>query len=212
MEHASHYLVDYAGGKLQPGVKLQVDAHLRECPKCLQDLNEMTETLNQVSELRDIAPSNVYFASITPRVHEQLHRRASKSWIDSPIFSRLALPLAAAVIVVALLANIKGLDPSDSAQSPLAPVFEGIDPEVVVDIVIQDARPMPWTTRQAQEIAQAVVGDHLAREHFLQNALTLDFQPYLDEDSAISSQELIQGLDDAQIETLLKKLEERATL
>ncbi|MBI4429897.1 MAG: zf-HC2 domain-containing protein [Ignavibacteriales bacterium] len=211
-DHVSANLVDYVSGKLDAEARLQVEAHVRECQKCQLDLKEVSDALEQVKEFRDKAPSPSYFSSIVPRLREHLDGKAPMPWFDSPAFSKLVLPFATATVAIVLLVNIGGLNASNGTDKALSPLVEGMNPEDVVDMVMQDSPSTPWVTSQTQEVAQAVVSDHLTKGHFLQNALSMDLQSYFTDASLISSQQLLQNLDEEQIETLLKKLEERSSL
>ena len=212
MEHVKILLPDYASGKLEAGMKQVVEGHLRECVTCRQDWDEVTQTFKDVHRFQLSSPSNSYFASLVPRVHERLQRKTPRPWLANPLFEKFGLPLATAILVVGLLVNIKEFDQTNSPQNPLSPVFDGVEPEEIVDIVMQDSRPIPWMTGQVQDVAQALIGDHLTREHFLEDAVASGFQPDFDGDLPISSQQLLRGLDEKQVERLLKKLEERAIL
>ncbi|MBI3003859.1 MAG: zf-HC2 domain-containing protein [Ignavibacteriales bacterium] len=212
MGHADIYLVDYVTGKLEPELRLRVEAHLRDCLKCQQGLEDVSYTFQYAGKVQHSTPASQYFSSIIPHVRERLENRTQWSWTDNPVFSKLALPLGAAAVALALLMNIAQFGPANGSVNPLSPIFYGIEPEDVVDMVVEESPPTPWTTRQTQDVAQAVVGDHLTRGHFLQDALTLDVQPYFYELSTISSQQLLQNFDEAQVEAILKKLEERGTL
>ena len=128
------------------------------------------------------------------------------------MFTKLALPFATAALAIGLLVNIKFFGQEIIPDAALTPMTEGLHPEDVVDFVMEASAPTPWMLGQTQEVAQAIVGEHLTKEHFLQHSMTLGSLPDFDEELPLSGQLLLRDLDEEQVDRLLKKLGERTIL
>lgn len=210
--HVKHLLPDYVLGKIEIEAKSEVERHIEGCPVCSRELAGIRETLNAARRYQPMAPSPGYFRSILPRVRETLGGKTSSSWWTGPVFTKLAVPFATGALAIGLLASINFFGEETNSDNALAPVVEGLSPEDVVDFVMEASRPTLWMVGQTQEVAQAIVGEHLTKEYFLEHAMTLGSQPDFDEELPLSSQQLLRDLNEEQVERLLKKLGERTIL
>ena len=211
IEHVKYLLPDYVLGKIEIEARSEVDRHVESCPVCSRELEDIRGTLNSVRQYQPTTPFPAYFNSILPRVRETLGHKTPDSWWTDPVLTKLALPFATAALAIGLLVNIGFFGREITPNAALTPMAEGLRPEDVVDFVMEASRPI-WMVGQTQEVAQAIVGEHLTKEYFLQHSMTLGSQPDFEEELPFSSQQLLKDLDEEQIDRLLKKLGERTIL
>lgn len=103
-------LSPYLEGELKREEREKLDAHLKECPKCREELSLLEKTIQSVKDLEEVAPP----VNLLTRINEELDKRVLRSrlslvWekmtrpIDIPVAAK-SLALAASILLILYLA------------------------------------------------------------------------------------------------------------
>ena len=102
-------LSPYLEGELEGEKREKFDAHLKECPKCREELSLLEKTIQSVRDLEEVVPP----ANLLVKINEELDKRLLRSrlslvWekmtrpIDIPVPAK-SLALAASILLILYL-------------------------------------------------------------------------------------------------------------
>ncbi|MBI5214339.1 MAG: zf-HC2 domain-containing protein [Ignavibacteriae bacterium] len=97
-------LPDYVVNKLSNGQYSGVQSHLENCPVCRSTANEFSYLLVGMKKFRPKEPSELYFSTILPRVHQRLEAKQKQFQIPEYLF-RFIMPVAMTVVLVMFAVN-----------------------------------------------------------------------------------------------------------
>lgn len=210
-DHVKSLLPDFLHGNVDESLRKGIESHLLECPDCGQEAEDLKNTLSALQEEAPEAVPSRYFATVVPRIRERLERRGQRSWLQAPLVRRVALPLAVAGLAVALLLQMP-FDAHEGTGRSYMSDAETFEPEEVVDMLTQQGELQPLATMAAQEITEATLAgkafERRMAETFLAHGTTFGF----DDLTGISTDQLLNSLDEKEVDALLRKLGERITL
>ncbi len=130
-------LPEFARGKLSVGEATSVAAHLSTCDSCANESNELKALFAVLDRSIVAQPSDAYWSSFIPRLHERIGR-STASWVI-PEQLRIALPASIAILLVFLVSRYDSLESSHESQQIHSIVHELaasdlLDAEQSVDI------------------------------------------------------------------------------
>ena len=102
-------LSPYLEGELKREEKDNLEAHLKECPKCREELSLLEKTIQSVKDLEEVAPPANFLAKINEKLDKRLLRsRLSLIWekMTRPIEMSVpakSLALAASILIILYL-------------------------------------------------------------------------------------------------------------
>lgn len=220
-DHVEYLLPDFVNGKLDEQLKETVELHLRSCPACRLEEERVREAFLYLDAHRSASPGPAYFGTILPRVRQRTEHTGSASSLLSRAFastpsrllSRVALPLAAAAVGIALL-----------LQFPIAPREGGsflnsmrvavgdVSADDVTEAVIDESRQRAFTSplgdhELATAVPDRIVEQHLFTEEFYSQASEVT-GPLFD----VTPSQAVEGLSDSEVDALLQRLAERTML
>jgi len=199
-EEHKYVLPEYLQGTLDDARRREVELHLRECPECRRELDELRVVFHELEGQRVSTPAPAYFASLAPRIRMRLEERQPFRWLRHPIISRIALPLATACLALALLMRIPlGHQASDSELT-----FDAED--VVESLVLNQDPSQIFVTEQTAEAA--IRADVLSRQLAAQ-LVTPGIDPGVHDWIETPTDQLLAELSEDEISLLLQQLEER---
>lgn len=211
LPHVSSLLPDYLNNKLETALKQGVESHLSECSECRQEADRLTELFQALQKETPSSPPSHYFSTIVPRVRERLERRERFSWLQHPVFTRVAMPLAAAALAVALLVRLP-VELQESTSQPLLDRSESLNPEEVAEALVQQHELLPLNTVVVQEIAEATVPAKVFEQQIAEKLIVSSSKQPYDYFSGIPTEQLLNSLNEQEVETLLQRLGERIIL
>ncbi len=97
-------LPDFVVNKLSNGQYSGVHSHLESCADCRITANKFSELLVGLQNVKSKEPSDLYFASILPRVHEKLESKKQSFQIPEYLL-RFILPVAMMLMLVMFAVN-----------------------------------------------------------------------------------------------------------
>ncbi len=97
-------LPDFVLNKVMNGQLSKIQSHLRGCKECQRASDEMQKVMMGLSEVKYEQPSEQYFASILPRVHERVSAK-QKGFRVPEFLIRFAMPFALVLVTIALFSN-----------------------------------------------------------------------------------------------------------
>ncbi len=97
-------LPDFVLNKLMNGQLSKIQSHLSHCKECQKASEDMQQVLLGLSEVKYEQPSEQYFTSILPRVHERIAAK-EKTFRLPEFFMRFAMPIALILVTVTLFSN-----------------------------------------------------------------------------------------------------------
>ncbi len=193
MEHVKFLLTDYLKGTLDASLRQEVEVHLRECADCCKEANDLKSALDKLQEYRSATPSSHYFATILPRVRQRLEQRPSFHITISPLVTRLAMPLAAAMLAVTLLVRVQI---GTNILFPQNGTSISLSSEEISEL---------WLTFLHEDVLSAIPSSAI-EEHLLQKVLTEESIIPSYTVSGVPTRELLKGLDEKEVEELLQRL------
>ncbi len=214
MVHVKSQLPDYLTGQLDAKLRQGVEVHLRECPACRGDYEEMRELIAVLREHRQKQPSRSYFSNVLPRVRERLGSRERFAWIDHPLFVRLVSPLAAAALIAILMLELPLVrqQAEVGGDGELLGMVGAFSTEELSRIVIEQGHHQ-LLVEPVQEITvpHSLVDRVLSRElSFSTGASDPLLVPFTTAGGIPS--ESLNALSEPEVDRLLQRLEERSVL
>ncbi|MGD0339803.1 MAG: zf-HC2 domain-containing protein [Bacteroidota bacterium] len=108
-------LPDFVQGKTSKDDSRIIQEHIQECTDCRKEAEDLREVFTSIlSEGAFSAPSEAYWNTIVPRIHEQLKRRGRRSKFMPGWIYRIVLPLATVSLVIVLLFRNNIFSPATS--------------------------------------------------------------------------------------------------
>ncbi len=212
--HVKSQIPDYLTGQLDSKLRQGVEVHLRECPACLGDYEEMRELIAVLRELRQKQPSRSYFSNVLPRVRERLGSRERFAWIDHPLFVRLVSPLAAAALIAILMLELPLVrqQAEVGGNGELMGMVGAFSTDELLRIVIEQGHHQ-LLVEPVQEITvpHSLVDRVLSRELSLSTGVSDPLLVPFTTAGGIPSESL-NALSEPEVDRLLQRLEERSVL
>lgn len=212
--HVKSSLPDYATGRLDADLRSGVEEHLRSCPSCRQDYEEMQGVVRALRENRGASPAAFYFSSFLPRVRDRLGWQEKSSWMENPLLVRLVGPLTAAALMVILIIELPFNGPHSEVGDggELAGMVGSLSGDEITQVLIEHGnRQLFVSPDQEITVSQAVIDRILSEELSLASG-SMDPSPAPFIMGGGVSSESLNLLSDTQIDFLLQQLEERSTL
>ena len=97
------YLLDYAEQLLDQENHHLVEEHLRHCPKCAQELQEIEQTIHLLQTLPVQSPPETFWPDFTSNVMRQIRKMEPVPWRLRNVFFFPHAKLAIVVLIVLLL-------------------------------------------------------------------------------------------------------------
>jgi hypothetical protein len=212
IEHVEHLLPEYLDGSLTEDLRPGVEAHVKQCALCTSELAALRRTMEALGNHQPSPPASGYFSTVLPRVRERLDQRGASRLFGSPLWLRLALPAAAAAIVLFILLSLPfPAVETESAQNPLQAVVHGTATDELVDVVFDMVPLQPLTTPTVENETSALLGARVLRsDHLLASADIDSIVPDLIVDERMP--EGLDSLNDEELEALVQHLGERTTI
>lgn len=212
--HVKSQIPDYLTGQLDAKLRQGVEVHLRECPACRGDYEEMRELNAVLREHRQKQPSRSYFSNVLPRVRERLGRRERFTWIDHPLFVRLVSPLAAAALIAILMLELPLVrqQAEVGGDDELLGMVGAFSTDELSRIVIEQGHHQ-LLVEPVQEITvpHSFVDRVLSRELSLSTGASDPLLVPFTAAGGIPSESL-NALSEPEVDRLLRRLEERSVL
>lgn len=212
--HVKSLLPDYLTGQLDTGLREEVEVHLRDCPSCRGDYEEMRELVGSLQRYSQKHPSSPYFSSVLPRVRERLGRRGRFAWIDHPLIVRLVSPLAAASLIVILMLELPLVrqQARGGDGGALLGMVEAFSTDELSQIVIEQGHhQLLVATEQEITVPHSFVDRALSRELSLSTGVSDPLLMPFTTMGGITSESL-NALSEPEVDRLLQRLEERSVL
>ena len=92
-------LPDYATGTIDLDERQALEAHLRDCPGCRDELARVQNFFSLLTKERHNAPSQREWNNFPVHVREGIDRKAAHPF-TSPVFLRIALPATISVLLI----------------------------------------------------------------------------------------------------------------
>lgn len=212
--HVKSQIPDYLTGQLDAKLRQGVEVHLRECPACRGDYEEMRELIAVLRAHRQKQPSRSYFSNVLPRVRERLGRRERFAWIDHPLFVRLVSPLAAAALIAILMLELSLVrqQAEVGGDGELLGMVGAFSTDELSRIVIEQGHHQ-LLVEPVQEITvpHSLVDSVLGRELSLSTGASDPLLvPFTTAGGILS--ESLNALSKPEVDRLLQRLEERSVL
>lgn len=212
--HIKSQIPDYLTGQLDAKLRQGVEVHLRECPACRGDYEEMKELIAVLREHRQKQPSRSYFSNVLPRVRERLGSRERFAWIDHPLFVRLVSPLAAAALTAILMLELPlaRQQAEVGGDGELMGMVGAFSTDELSRIVIEQGHHQLLV-----EPVQEITVPHSLVDRVLSTELSLStgasdplLVPFTTAGGILS--ESLNALSEPEVDRLLQRLEERSVL
>jgi hypothetical protein len=212
IEHVESQLPEYLDGTLVGPLREGVDEHLRHCSACRSSLEDLQRTMAMLDRQRTSGPSEIYFATLLPRVRQRLEREESRGLFGAPFVLRFALPVAAAAIALFILLSLPfPTAETEVSHNPLQAVVHGSTTDDLVDIVLDMMPLQPLSTPTVEGETSSLLGATILRgDHLLAGADQESPAEGLTFDSGMPAG--LEQLSDADLEVLVQRLGERTTL
>jgi len=210
-KHVEYLLPDYLNNMLEESLRPLVESHLEECSACRTELKNLRTTFHSLSTYQAPPPADGYFATVLPRVRQRLEGKKPASFFAHPLVARLAVPLAAGAVVLAILLSVPFSERgSENGHNPLQPVLQGLEAVELVDIILDQADRQSLTTQGESETSAFLAVPFLGGDHLPASAGQLSFA-----DEPILGSEMPESLDqlsESNIDVLVAQLGERTIL
>jgi anti-sigma factor RsiW len=219
-DHVEYLLPDYVNGKLEEGLNEAVESHLRSCASCRLEEERVREAVLFLHAERPPVPAPSYFVTILPRVRQRLEHTESRPVFSRPLAStpsrlvgRLALPLAAAAVAIALLLQFPIVPGGGGSYLNSMKLAVGdLSSDDLAQAVLDESRQHPFVSVLGDREVAAAVPDRVVEQHLF----TRDFYSQTAEVTGplfeLTASQTIEGLSDSEIDALLQRLAERAML
>jgi hypothetical protein len=141
-------LPDFIEGKLDEEEIRLVQMHIKECPACRKEDENVREIFASLSSQTSFTPpAESYWNTIVPGIHEKIdHRRSGFRLIPEWIY-RIVLPLAAVSLVVVVLFRTAVFSPSVTSEELLISVQQ-MSPEERTAVLNDFAATLPEYTEE----------------------------------------------------------------
>ena len=210
-KHVEYLLPDYLNKMLEESLRPLVERHLEECSACRAELENLRTTFHSLSTYQAPPPADGYFATVLPRVRQRLGGKTPGWFFAHPLVARLAVPLAAGAVMLAILLSVRFSERgSENGHNPLQPVLQGLETVELVDIILDQADRQSLTTQGESETSAFLALPFLGGDHLSASAGQLSFA-----DEPILGSEMQESLDqfsDSDIDVLVAQLGERTIL
>ena len=210
-EHIEYLLPDYLNHRLEEPLQRGVERHLEECASCRAELRELQEAFHNLEAHNPDQPPHGYFSSILPRVRERLEVSRRGSFLAHPLVTRLAVPLAAGLVIFLVLVRIP-FPVGDNARdhNPLQPVLSDIDGEELLDIVLDQVHRQALNTVAESEASSLLAVPILRSDHLLNDAqhISMRDEPLIGNPMP----EALDQLSESDVDALVQRLGERTIL
>jgi len=198
-EYYRSLLPDVVKGALNAEEAAEVNLHLAVCAGCAEERSIIEAGMNALKTATSPPAPSQYFETVLPRVRGRLDRTQRPSWVQSVIFTRVAVPLAALALFVVLIARV----PFDSASnnSVLRSMISSLSTEELTDAMVKQSELTltPWSSEALSEVVP-------------ENAVTTKLGADIIESSDVSAYQALSDLSEKDIDLLLQRLGERNML
>jgi hypothetical protein len=211
-EHIEYLLPEYLNGTLEDSLRPGVEEHLKSCSGCSSELSGLRQTLEMLDSHGTIEPPSGYFTTVLPRVRERLEREESRNLFASPWFIRLALPVGAAALALAIVLSLpfSGTE-AEAGRNPLQAVMHGSTTGELVDIVLDMVALQPLSSPTVEIETSSLLGVGVLRgDHLLAHADEVPFAEGFAQDEMLP--EDLEQLSEVDLEALVQSLGERTLL
>ena len=207
-QHVHNLLPDYVNARLERSLQHEVDLHLQACAECRAEAKLIADVFLVVRAHKHIpAPRPNYFNALVPRLRQRLERREHWSaWLSHPLFVRFAAPLAAAVVLVSLVIQIPFS--SDSVSGRFLTHTLSFD-DVADALAYQEESPA-FIGSEVEALAASSLTERILNRQIAELVFASDEVLWIEAYPSTSTDLLLNSLTEQEMETFLKRLEERA--
>ncbi len=193
---------EYLLGRLSADTTRGVDEHLRICPECRARLDELKPLFAAMKQYAPSAPPAHYFTTVLPRVRERMERRTAVRFFEEPWIARVAAPLGALALMIALVVSL----PPGASSDGLKELVSSMESEELVDLLVEETgKGVPSQVSGADAVA-ATLPEQLASREFARKILG-------DQNVADAAfPQALADLDKEELDMVLQKLGERTLL
>ena len=204
--HINILLPDYVRGTLDKDDVAGVEEHLRSCPACQAELEQMGETFESIESAGVGNVPKAYFSSILPQVHQRLDRRRHFAWNKNPILNKVVLPLGAAVVAAVVVWHIPFSSGGMINENPMMAVVDSATSEDFAEIVQDNIPSQEWNSLNAMVISRALTNDRFVRRELVREALASETTSPYDVFLDVSPQQVLGDFDESQTNEVLQRL------
>ncbi len=207
--HVDHELADYLAGRVDDGTRSAIDAHLKGCVACREEAAALRTALEALPARSFLDPPSAYFSTVPARVRMRLEQPRRGSWIGSPIIARALVPLATAVVVIAVLVELTTMERRSMMEEHS--VLADLPAESrTVGLDALHAQYFFDHSLRTQDLAASLLP--LSTLHSELARLLMDAPIEAARWTDIDTRELLGGLTEQELERVLERLQERTFL
>ena len=210
--HCHNILPDYVRGVLSNQDAADVEAHLRQCPSCRGELEEVRHVLETIQHAGAGSVPKSYFASILPRVHQRLDGKKHFEWGKSLVVNKLLFPLGVAVVAAILIWHIPLPKSTRGQVDPLFAVVDSATSEDIGEILQDEMTLQDRSSLDTVILSRALSDDQFVERELVQEALVGETTSPFEVFSDVSPQQVLSGFDESDTNELLQQLGHMETL
>jgi hypothetical protein len=203
--HVTALLPDYVRGRLEEQVKSGVELHLAHCSACKTELDQLQMATSLIERESKSAVPAGYFNTVLPRVRTRLESNSAE-YFWNPLIGKVALPLATAILAIAIFWRIPSTISTVQMENPLKSLIQSNTTEELNSLFSYESETSLWSHSD-----QSLLTNVLSNERFLKNQLVkeaLESHPMsiFADGAELSSQQLLKNLDEVDVEEILQQL------
>ncbi len=212
MRHVDHLLLDYLEKELSTTMREQVNAHLRVCPDCAEQLDTLRQTFFLLEQEALPEPDNVAWATFLPNVRQKIEASQVRWWEG---WLPKLLPALATALIMALMFSLSNQwRPAITAEKDTWLLTESMDADSDIYSAIAEADSSDAVFAQLMEddddtFVEAVKADLTDEDS--EKATVIDEAMY---DDLIRSEQIFNDADTAlesmspdELEKFIKQLQ-----
>lgn len=204
-EQYEQVLPEYILGTLTAGSVCDVEHHLRSCTVCRARLSELKPIFRTLKEHSAAPPPPHYFGTVLSRVRERIGQGRLPAFFGRPWITRIATPLAAMLLAIALIVNLP-LSGQNEDPLSLRELVGSLKSEELVDMLVEQTGRESLTQASGAEAVAGMFPERLVSREI---ARTMLDQQNIAE---AAFPQLLADVNKEELELILQKLGERTLL
>ena len=206
-QHVHNLLPDYVNARLERSLQHEVDIHLQACAECRAEAKLIADVFLVVHAHKHIPAPKNYFSALVPRLRQRVERREHWSaWFSHPLFIRFAAPLAAAVVLISLVMQMPFSSDGVSGRF----LTDNLSFDDVADAFAYQDESNAFIGSDVETLAASSLTEGILNRQIAELVFASDEVLWLEAYPNTSTDLLLNSLTEQEMETLLKRLEERA--
>lgn len=198
-----YQLPDFICSMLSERENKTVLDHLATCKICSHETEELRLLLSRIDKEKAQAPSENYFISLLPEIHQLIEREKTK--VSPAWMTRFAMPVAAVFVLVLFLVRVIPIRDHHSHEE-LRVLLEQLDSNDVQQVVEQ------YTSTWTQSTISVAIDDSLSYrlEDYTLLAELLNEEGNGNIYDKVNLQSIIESMDDKEFENMLSLLSKQS--